>query len=169
VDGSISGPPPSARPGARIYLCGARAADVAALPWNGRVEPIVLGGGVGSASALKMCTASVYKGLNALVTQAMRTAGRHGVLDQVLADLARNDLDGSAAVAVSATKAHRFVDEMREIAATQADAGLTPALFEAFAAVYAEVARTALAQGDPESADRGLDPAEIVRRLGSAG
>jgi 3-hydroxyisobutyrate dehydrogenase-like beta-hydroxyacid dehydrogenase len=166
VDGSISGPPPSARPGARIYLSGPRAAEVAALPWDGRVEPIVLdGGALGSASALKMCTASVYKGLTALVTQAMRTAGRYDVLDHVLADLARNDLDNSAAVAVSATKAHRFVDEMREIAATQAGAGLTPALFEAFAAVYADVAGTELAQGDPESADRSPDPAEIVRRL----
>lgn len=164
VDGSISGPPPSVRPGARIYLSGSPAAAVAALPWNGRVEPVLLGGGLGSASALKMCTASVYKGLNALVTQAMRTAGRHGVLEQVLADLARNDLDGSAGVVVAATKAHRFVGEMHEIAATQADAGLTPALFEAFAAIYAEIAGTELAAADPEAAER-LAPAEIVRRL----
>jgi 3-hydroxyisobutyrate dehydrogenase-like beta-hydroxyacid dehydrogenase len=165
VDGSISGPPPSASPGARLYLSGVKAADVAALPWAGKVEPIVLGAGVGTASALKMCTASVYKGLNALVTQAMRTAGRHGVLDQVLADLKRNGLDGSAGVARSATKAHRYVDEMREIAATQAGAGLTPALFEAFAEVYAEVALTALAEGDPESTGT-PEPAEIVARLG---
>jgi 3-hydroxyisobutyrate dehydrogenase-like beta-hydroxyacid dehydrogenase len=165
VDGSISGPPPSVRPGARIYLSGPRAADVAALPWDGRVEPVVLDAEVGAASALKMCTASVYKGLNALVTQAMRTAGRHGVLDQVLADLARNDLDGSAGVVVAATKAHRFVDEMHEIAITQAGAGLTPALFEAFAAVYADVAETALAAADPETADQRLTPEEIVRRL----
>jgi 3-hydroxyisobutyrate dehydrogenase-like beta-hydroxyacid dehydrogenase len=165
VDGAISGPPPSSRPGARIYLSGTRAAEVAALPWDGQVEPIVLTAGLGSASALKMCTASVYKGLNALVTQAMRTAARHGVLDQVLADLARNGLDGSAGVAVSATKAHRFVDEMREIAATQEAAGLTPALFEAFAAVYADVAGTELAAGSPESAANDLTPAEIVRRL----
>jgi 3-hydroxyisobutyrate dehydrogenase-like beta-hydroxyacid dehydrogenase len=165
VDGSISGPPPTASPGARVYLSGVKAADVAALPWAGKIEPIVLGAGVGTASALKMCTASVYKGLNALVTQAMRTAGRHGVLDQVLADLERNGLDGSAGVARSATKAHRYVDEMREIAATQAGAGLSPALFEAFAEVYAEVARTALAEGDPESTGT-PEPAEIVARLG---
>ena len=165
VDGSISGPPPSVRPGARIFLSGPRAAEVAGLPWDGRVEPVVLDAGLGAASALKMCTASVYKGLNALVTQAMRTAGRYGVLDQVVADLARNDLDGSAGVVVAATKAHRFVDEMREIATTQAGAGLTPALFEAFAAVYADVAGTALAAADPETADQRLAGEEIVRRL----
>jgi 3-hydroxyisobutyrate dehydrogenase-like beta-hydroxyacid dehydrogenase len=164
VDGSISGPPPSVRPGARIYLSGDRAREVAELPWAGAVEPIVLDGGIGTASALKMCTASVYKGLNGLLTQAMRTAGAYGVLEPVLADLARNGLDNSAGVAASATKAHRFVDEMREIAATQAGAGLTPALFEAFAQVYADVAGTRLADGDPESVGE-RSPADIVAQL----
>jgi 3-hydroxyisobutyrate dehydrogenase-like beta-hydroxyacid dehydrogenase len=165
VDGSISGPPPTTKPGARLYLSGPRADEVAALPWEGRIEPVVLGGEIGTASALKMCTASVYKGLNALLTQAMRTAGRHGVLDQVLDDLGRNGLDHSAAVARAATKAHRFVDEMRQIALTQAAADLTPALFDAFADVYAEIARTALADGDPESTGA-LPAAEVVARLG---
>jgi 3-hydroxyisobutyrate dehydrogenase-like beta-hydroxyacid dehydrogenase len=165
VDGSISGPPPTHAPGARVYLSGARADAVAALPWAGKVEPIVVGDEIGAASALKMCTASVYKGLNALLTQAMRTAGRHGVLDLVLADLARSGLDRSAGVVNAATKAHRFVDEMRQIAATQAGAGLTPALFEALAVVYADIARTALADGDPETTGS-LPAAEIVSRLG---
>jgi 3-hydroxyisobutyrate dehydrogenase-like beta-hydroxyacid dehydrogenase len=165
VDGSISGPPPSARPGARVYLSGPEAEVVAGLPWAGQVEPVVLSGGLGSASALKMCTAGIYKGLTALVTQAMRTAGQHGVLEQVLADLARNGLDDSAGVVSAATKAHRFVDEMREIAVTQEAAGLTPALFEALAVVYADIAGTELAAGTPESAERQLPPDEIVRRL----
>jgi 3-hydroxyisobutyrate dehydrogenase-like beta-hydroxyacid dehydrogenase len=165
VDGSISGPPPTAAAGARVYLSGVRAADVAALPWGEWVRPVVLGTPIGSASALKMCTASVYKGLNGLVMQAMRVAGRHGVLDHVLADLGGNGLDRSAAVTIAATKADRYADEMREIAATQSEAGLTPALFEAFAEIYAYVARTSLASGDPESADTTLTPSEIVRRL----
>ena len=164
VDGSISGPPPTVKPGARIYLSGGNARAVAGLPWNGLVEPVVLGPDVGSASALKMCTGSVYKGLTALITQAMRTAGAHGVLDAVLADLERNGLADSDGVARSATKAHRFVDEMREVAVTQEAAGLTPELFTAIADIYAGVARTALAQDDPEN-DRALTPTEIVERL----
>jgi 3-hydroxyisobutyrate dehydrogenase-like beta-hydroxyacid dehydrogenase len=164
VDGSISGPPPSDRPGARLYLSGARAAEVAALPWDGQVEPVVLGDRVGAASALKMCTGSVYKGLTALVTQAMRTAGAYGVLDEVVLDLDRNGLAQTRGVARSATKAWRFVDEMREVAATQEAAGLTPDLFTAIAAVYAQVAGTALAQGDPESAPE-RTAAEIVDML----
>jgi 3-hydroxyisobutyrate dehydrogenase-like beta-hydroxyacid dehydrogenase len=165
VDGSISGPPPSDRPGARIYLSGAEAGIVAGLPWDGQVEPVVIGDRVGAASALKMCTGSVYKGLVALVTQAMRTAGAYGVLEQVVADLERNDLAQTGGVARAATKAWRYVDEMREVSATQESAGLTPDLFAAIAGIYAGVARTALAQGDPETV-RELSAGDVVRLLG---
>jgi 3-hydroxyisobutyrate dehydrogenase-like beta-hydroxyacid dehydrogenase len=164
VDGSISGPPPSDRPGARLYLSGPEAATVAALPWAGQVDPVVLDDRVGSASALKMCTGSVYKGLTALVTQAMRTAGAYGVLKHVVDDLERNGLAQTGGVARSATKAWRFVDEMREVAATQEEAGLSPDLFAAIAAVYANVAASKLAHGDPEQA-RDLTADDIVRLL----
>jgi 3-hydroxyisobutyrate dehydrogenase-like beta-hydroxyacid dehydrogenase len=164
VDGSISGAPPTARPGANVYFSGPRAAEVAGLPWAGQIEPIMLGPEIGTASALKMCTAGVYKGLTALITQAIRTAGAHGVLDPVVADLKHAGFDSLTGVVSAATKAHRFVDEMREISATQAAAGLTPALFEAIAQVYAQIATTALAEGDPES-PRKLTPTEIVTAL----
>jgi len=158
VDGSISGPPPSTRP----YLSGPRAAEIAALPWRD-VSPIVLPGPTGQASAVKMCTASVYKGTTAVVTQALRAADHYGVLDQVMEDL--GDHADAGAVAVAAAKAARFVAEMREIASAQRAAGLTPALFEAFAAVYEDVAATDLANGDPESISRDVPPAEVARRL----
>ncbi|GAA2500796.1 hypothetical protein Ahu01nite_078190 [Winogradskya humida] len=164
VDGSISGPPPSARPGARVYLAGEGADVVAGLPWAGQVEPVVLAGAVGTASALKMCTGGVYKGLTALITQAMRTAGAYGVLDAVVDDLARNGLAQTAGVARSATKAGRFVDEMLEISATQESAGLTPDVYAAIAAVYRDVAGTRLAGADPEQ-ERELTAAEVVALL----
>jgi 3-hydroxyisobutyrate dehydrogenase-like beta-hydroxyacid dehydrogenase len=165
VDGAISGPPPTVRTGATIFLSGVDAPLVAALPWGDRAKPVVLDAGVGAASAVKMCTASVYKGLVGLTIQAMRVAGAHGVLDPVLADLREAGLDHSSGVPAAATKAHRYVAEMREIAATQRDAGLTPALFEAFAEVYAQVAGSDLAAGDPETSDPRTGPADIVRRL----
>ncbi|HZN72616.1 MAG TPA: DUF1932 domain-containing protein [Micromonosporaceae bacterium] len=161
VDGSISGAPPNVRPGARLYFSGPRASEVAALPWR-QVQPIVLPGPVDRASALKMCTASVYKGLEGLALQAMRAAAHYGVLDDVVADLRIAGYDRTASLAITATKAHRFVPEMREIAAAQAGAGLTAALFEAFAEVYAEIATSRLGQEDPESVDRTLSPAEVV-------
>ncbi|MEV6630953.1 DUF1932 domain-containing protein [Actinoplanes sp. NPDC051470] len=165
VDGAISGAPPNVRPGARIFLSGEHAAAIADLPWSGQVQPIIVGAEVGAASATKMCTASVYKGLGALLTQAIRTAGHHGVLDAVVADLSRNDVADLAGVVSSATKAHRFVDEMHEIATTQSAAGLTPDLFTAIAAVYQDVSTTTLAEGDPETTDFALPAAEIVDRL----
>jgi 3-hydroxyisobutyrate dehydrogenase-like beta-hydroxyacid dehydrogenase len=164
VDGSISGPPPTVRPGARIYLSGPDATRVAGLAWTG-VAPIVVGPDVGTASAVKMCTASVYKGLVGLFTQAIRAGAHYGVLEPVLSDLATGGHDPLGAVAVAATKAARFVPEMHEIAAAQAAAGLPASLFEAFAEVYTELARTALAGGDPESIDRDLSAADLVAGL----
>ncbi|MGN9905928.1 DUF1932 domain-containing protein [Phytohabitans sp. LJ34] len=162
VDGAISGPPPSARPGARVYLSGPRAAEVADLPWRD-VRPIVLPGPTGRASAVKMCTASVYKGTTAIVAQAMRAADHFDVLDVVLEDL--GDEGDPGAVAAAAAKAARFVQEMREIASAQRAAGLTPALFEAFADVYEDIAATDLAGSDPENTRRDLPASEVARRL----
>ena len=49
----------------------------------------------GSASAVKMSTASVYKGSVALLTQALRAADHYGVLEHVLDDLGER-ADGAA-------------------------------------------------------------------------
>lgn len=164
VDGSISGGPPTVRPGARIYLSGSRAADVAGLPWR-HVTAVDLGAPAGAASALKMCTASVYKGLVGLFGQAMRTADHYGVLDPVIADLRGAGYDLTSSVAVAATKADRYVPEMREIAAAQRGADMQGALFDAFAEIYAQIAGTDLATGDPESVDLTISADEVVRRM----
>jgi 3-hydroxyisobutyrate dehydrogenase-like beta-hydroxyacid dehydrogenase len=163
VDGSISGPPPTVRPGARIYLSGPRAAEVAGLRWT-HATPVPVGDRIGAASAVKMSTASVYKGLMGLLTQALRAASAHGVLEPVVADL--GDRFGSPyEVAMAATKAHRYVAEMREIAASQAAAGLTPLLFEAFAAVWADVAEQPLAAGRPETVARDITVRQVTDGL----
>ena len=113
MDGSISGPPPTLRPGATLYLSGPRAIDIADLHWT-HAKPVVVGDRIGAASAVKMSTASVYKGLMGLMAQAIRAASAHGVLEPVMADL-----DESFAtpyeVALASTKAHRYVAEMREM------------------------------------------------------
>ena len=164
VDGSISGPPPTDRPGARLYFAGPRAAEFVALPWRD-VNPIDLGARVGAASALKMSTASVYKGLVALFAQAMRSADHYDVLEPVLADLRGAGYDLVGSVALGATKAHRYVAEMREISQTQAGAGLPPELFAAFADIYAEISRRPLASDDPETVDLSMTAEEVVARL----
>ena len=164
VDASISGPPP-ARPGTtRIYVSGPRGAEIAALPFAG-VELIQVGGEVGSASAVKMCTASVYKGTAALLTHALVTAHANGVLSFVLDDLG-DRADGAARMlANAAAKSGRYVGEMHEIAATQAAAGLTPDLFEAIATLYAAIAERPAAMRAPEEIDAAPDLESVLRGL----
>ena len=172
VDGSVSGPPPGSSGTTRIYLSGPRADEVAALPVAG-AEAIVVGEEVGAASAVKMSTASVYKGSVAVLAQALLGARANGVLEPVLADLR----DGwpelvesvETTLARAATKSGRYVGEMREIATTQEEAGLTPALFDAMAEVYGALATSRLADRDPEDVpsdlelERALDELHPIR------
>jgi 3-hydroxyisobutyrate dehydrogenase-like beta-hydroxyacid dehydrogenase len=168
VDGSISGPPPWKPGTTRIYLSGARASEVAELPFDG-VDTIVVGADVGSASAVKMSTASVYKGSTAILAQALLSARRNGVLEHVLEDLRLGAPELVARVerrlAGSATKAHRYVGEMHEIASTQDDAGLEPSLFEAIALVYARLAEAPLARGNPEELPDELSLDDVLADL----
>ena len=89
VDGSISGPPPRLAGTTIVYLSGGRAAQVASLDAPG-LELRVVGEAIGTASAIKMSTASFYKGQTALFAQALRAARANGVLELVLDDLRRH-------------------------------------------------------------------------------
>ncbi len=169
VDGSISGPPPWKPGTTRVYLSGARAPEIADLPIEG-VERIVVGDEVGTASAVKMSTASVYKGTSALLVQALLAAHANGVLEHVLDDL-RAGSPGLVArierrLAMAASKSARYVGEMREIATTQEAAGLTPALFEAMAEVFGSLSTSELARAAaPEDLPEGLPLAQVLDRL----
>ena len=168
VDGAISGGPPAPGSDTILYLSGSGAATLADLPADG-LRSQVVGSEPGTASAVKMCTASVYKGTTALWAQALQTARAHGVLDVVLADLAE-EFPGAAAtagrrIAVAVSKSERFVGEMEQIAQTQGGVGASPELFTAMAAVYARLARTPLARLSPEQARELSDLEEVLARL----
>jgi 3-hydroxyisobutyrate dehydrogenase-like beta-hydroxyacid dehydrogenase len=159
VDGAISGPPPWKPGTTRIYLSGGRAAELVTLGFLG-VELVLVGTDVGTASAVKMCTASVYKGSLALLTHALLTAHEHGVVDHVLDDLGSSFPQlveqPARGMARAATVSGRYVPEMREIAATQGAAGLPTALFEAMAEVYEALSSRPLARLAPEELDSDL-------------
>jgi len=168
VDGSISGPPPWKPGTTRLYLSGRRAAEIAALPFDG-VDRIIVGDAVGGASAVKMSTASVYKGTTAVLAQALLAADANGVLEHVLADLRVGAPELVSRVerrlATAASKSARYVAEMHEIAASQSAVGLTPALFHAIADVYATLAETALADAKPEDVPANLKLRDVLDRL----
>jgi 3-hydroxyisobutyrate dehydrogenase-like beta-hydroxyacid dehydrogenase len=167
VDGAVSGPPP--RPGGetRLYLSGRRA-DELAIDADG-LHTRVVGDRPGVASAVKMCTASVYKGTSALWAQALQTAHHYQVLEPVLDDLRETfpETEKRAArlVATATSKSGRFVAEMEQIAATQASAGASPELFEGMAAVYARLSATPLADLTPEEAAAVDDLRSVLERL----
>ena len=167
VDGSISGGPPN-EGRTQVYLSGPRARDVAALQ-HPRLHVRIVEGGIGSASAVKMSTASVYKGLAAILVQAVLSADAAGVLDTVLDDLTRQFPevveDLPEWLASSASKSGRYVAEMREIAATQAAAGLSPQLFDGVADVWTRVAETTLGHATPEQTRDYVDLAAVIGDL----
>jgi len=156
VDGSISGPPPRVAGTTIVYLSGPRAAEIASFAAPG-LELRVVGEAIGTASAIKMSTASFYKGQTALFAQALRAARANGVLELVLDDINRHypDFvdDAPRLLQSVVAKSSRYVAEMEEIAATQEQAGLTPDLFTAFAAVYLALSRSAAAGRAPEDFD----------------
>lgn len=167
VDGAVSGPPPYPGGDTLLYLSGTRAA-VLAIAADG-LAPRVVGDRPGVASAVKMCTGSIYKGTTALWAQALQTAHHYGVLEPVLDDLRERfpETEERAArlVANATSKSGRFVAEMEQIAATQASAGASPELFAGMAAVYARLSRTSLAELTPEESAAVDDLRMVLERL----
>jgi 3-hydroxyisobutyrate dehydrogenase-like beta-hydroxyacid dehydrogenase len=172
ADGSISGPPPRGAGTTVVYLSGPGALRVAGLAAPG-LELRVVGESIGTASAVKMSTASFYKGKAAVFAQALRSARANGVLEPVLDDLRRQvpDLvrDASPVLQSIAAKSGRFVAEMEEISRAQEEAGLTPDLFAAFADVYAELSRTEAASRSPEQVDPGASVEVVLDSLDPSG
>jgi 3-hydroxyisobutyrate dehydrogenase-like beta-hydroxyacid dehydrogenase len=141
VDGGIIGPPPVRAGTTRLYLSGSEAGAVATLFDGGPLEAIVLDGEAGSASALKMTYAAWTKGTAALLVALRATARAHGVEDALLAEWALsqpNLAERSERAAASAVqKGWRWEGEMREIAATFADAGQPDGFHLAAAELFA--------------------------------
>ncbi len=87
---------------------------------------------VGRASAAKMCRSVMVKGMEALLTESLLAARRHGVEDTVLASLQDlfplGDWERLAHYMVSRSVHHgkRRAEEMRQVAATVREAGLEP-------------------------------------------
>jgi 3-hydroxyisobutyrate dehydrogenase-like beta-hydroxyacid dehydrogenase len=128
VDGGIIGSPVKQAGTTRLYLSGARAAEVAALFQGSMLDARAIGAESGAASALKVAYAAWTKGTDALIL-AIRAYAAHEGIDKALLEewsisqpALEKKCDRAAAVAVP--KMWRFVGEMREIADAFEHAGL---------------------------------------------
>jgi 3-hydroxyisobutyrate dehydrogenase-like beta-hydroxyacid dehydrogenase len=144
VDGGIIGPPPRSPGTTRLYVAGAEAREVAALFAATSLEPRVVAGPAGSASAVKMAYAAWTKGSAALVLAARALAVAEGV-EAVLIQEWRDsqpELDAlsSAAASSALAKGWRWIGEMDEIGASMRAAGLPDGFHEAAAEVYRRTA-----------------------------
>jgi 3-hydroxyisobutyrate dehydrogenase-like beta-hydroxyacid dehydrogenase len=161
ADVGIVGPPPR-KPGTRFYASGPAAPELTALRDFG-LDVRVIGDQTGQASGLKMCYAALTNGLQALGTELLVAAKLMGLEDALRAEQQESILDVLSWLERSTPtmppKAHRWIGEMEEIAATFADLGLTPNIFTGAADIYRMVAATPIGQESPETRDqsRGMD------------
>jgi 3-hydroxyisobutyrate dehydrogenase-like beta-hydroxyacid dehydrogenase len=161
VDAGIIGQPPKiGQKNTRIYASGPAASRLAALSAHG-LDVRVVDGGIGAASALKMCYASMTKGLLAVMAEAFITAERLGVSAPLRAEMQMSNADtlrrAESGLPTVTYKAYRWVAEMEEIAATFADAGLTPQMFQGAAEVFQFIADSPLGRMTTDSPAISLD------------
>ncbi|CAF0914219.1 unnamed protein product [Adineta ricciae] len=150
VDACVIGlPPGSLEHMPTLYLSGTHAQKVADLfQYTDLIKTRIIGNEIGSASAFKMCYASLSKGITAITIQACVTAKSYE-LEQVFFDELKESMPDifkklSRAIPHMAPKAHRWVGEMEEIAKTYEDVGLSGKLFQGAAETYRFVAEETL-------------------------
>ena len=140
VDGGIVGPPPLQTGTSRLYLSGGEAARIAELFTGTKIEPRVISGEPGAASALKAAYAGWTKGSGALLLTVRELARAEGVEDALLEEwrLSIPELEQRSVGAARAAdrKGWRWVGEMREIAHSMAAQDLPTGFHDAAAEVF---------------------------------
>jgi 3-hydroxyisobutyrate dehydrogenase-like beta-hydroxyacid dehydrogenase len=142
IDVGIIGGPPRDGYTPTFYASGPDAAWLLALDDAGLAIK-VLDGDVGLASAFKMCYAGITKGFTAVGSAMRAAAAKHGLADELEAELAASQpalkafLDRQ--LPLMPPKAYRWVAEMHEIGRSTGDPA-AQAMYDAFADLYAGVA-----------------------------
>jgi 3-hydroxyisobutyrate dehydrogenase-like beta-hydroxyacid dehydrogenase len=143
VDGGVVGPPPRKPGTSRLYLSGPDdvVREIRDLFAPTTLQPIVLKGPVGQASALKLSFATYNKISYALAAQAYALADHHGVYDE-LRDLAGAVLPNTPfgkpeEIATAGQRAWRWEGEMAEIGAACVDAAVPDDMLRAAEGTFA--------------------------------
>ncbi|MDD4999526.1 MAG: DUF1932 domain-containing protein [Thiomonas arsenitoxydans] len=132
VEGAVMTSVPPYRIKVPLLLGGAFAAELSPLINTLGFASKVASDKLGVASATKMCRSVMIKGLEAMVIESFTTARHYGVEDAVIASLVETfpsiDWEKQAAYFFQRVIEHgrRRSEEVREVAETVRDAGLTP-------------------------------------------
>lgn len=157
LDGGIIGAPPGRSAPTRLYVSGEepeRLEEIARPDLLIRILP----GGVGAASAIKMCYAALNKGAMTLEALVLIGAAQLGLSEELHRELSESQaqvlerMEGR--VPWLAADAERWTGEMLEIARTFSEAGLTPLIHEGAAEMFRLLANSSLASETRETADR---------------
>ena len=164
IDAGIIGGPPGADEKTRFYASGPYETILTQLDGHGiLVRP--LGGEVGRASGIKMCYASVTKGISALHAAALIAAETMDLSEELLTEFSESQsqrLKAMGGVNSLSAKAFRWIGEMREIAATYDQAGVTPHFHEGAAEIFRLIAESPIGHERPETVDRNRSLRETV-------
>ena len=168
IDGSIIGGPPGKGAPPRLYVSGPDSGIVAELDAKG-ITVRTMGGGIGRASAIKMCYAAGTKGTSALDTALLTAAEALGVSGELAAELRASRPEVykrmEGVVPGLPIAAGRWVGEMEEIAATFEQVGVTPQFHHGAADIFRLLSQTPFAQETPETRDSGRTLAETIAAL----
>ncbi|MBS27679.1 MAG: 6-phosphogluconate dehydrogenase [Alphaproteobacteria bacterium] len=157
LDGGIIGGPPGRSAPTRLYVSGEapERLEVIARP-DLLIRP--LPGGVGAASAIKMCYAALNKGAMTLETLVLIGAAQLGLSQELHQELSESQAQVlqrmERRVPWLAADAERWTGEMLEIAKTFSEIGLTPKIHQGAADMFQLLAESSLASETRETADR---------------
>ena len=169
--GIVGSPPRAGRIPVRFYTSGPHEGTLRRIE-TARIAVKPLGAEIGRASAMKMMYASLNKGTNALRAAAILAARQLDVSDELQEELAHSLPDVHKAMLARmpniACDAARWTGEMREIASTYRDAGLTSGFHEVAEWIYEMLSNSPIAEESRDEADakkRSLDEVtEIYHR-----
>lgn len=156
LDAGIIGLAPGKGTPPRFYVSGSDPAPMLTLDGLG-IEVRAIGETIGRASALKMTYAALTKGTWTLQTAVLLAARQTGVLDDLLAEFGNSQQAALASMRGQIPRlpadSARWVGEMEEIAATFADAGVTPDFHKGAADIFRVLAQTPFAEETRETID----------------
>ncbi|HWP59128.1 MAG TPA: DUF1932 domain-containing protein [Candidatus Acidoferrales bacterium] len=172
VDGGIIGAPVK-RPGTtRLYLSGARAAEIAALFSASMLDARAIGPEPGAASALKVVYAAWTKCTDALLLAIRALATIEGVDRALLEEwsISQPGLERRCiqAAEIAAPKAWRYVGEMKEIAGAFRQAGLPAGFHNAAAEICERLAPFKDRTDPPPTIGAVIDALAAARQVPSA-